>query len=95
MEIIYSFKTTDCYIYEVKYTEVSENPPVTLQYQWFILKGNQNDKLIFDKMTEETRNFKNGTCLNLVNLTYHDGKQLLNLKKCDEKDLLIIKKLLN
>lgn len=90
MELLYSFKFNNNYVFEMHYTNVAEDAPKYLKYQWFLHFDNNLIKLQFDKMDDNTRYFKNNIMINLINKNLLLDNKKYELKSCTDEDNQVI-----
>ncbi|MFK5165216.1 hypothetical protein, partial [Propionibacterium freudenreichii] len=65
-QIIYSFnKDMNVIVFEVKFTEFTE---INKRFMWFIMIDDTFEKLEFDRIENDTRFFKNGSYVNIIDM---------------------------
>lgn len=95
MELRYSFKFDNNYIFEINYTNVPKESPKHLRFQWYLHYQNNLVKLNFDKMENLVRCFKEKVILDVNNMNIKIEDLEFKLEKCsndDEQILFVILK---
>jgi hypothetical protein len=86
--ILYSFKFGENYIFEVKWTDVNENAPVAMKYQWFLYYDGNISKLQFKSMNDKIRRFQDNSILDMNFHMYIMHNEIYKIEPCSADEIL-------